>query len=52
MTESKRARPQIARKAVSSHSSPHSQEVQFSLHVYTGGIKPHSFYFINNKIGW
>ena len=38
-------------RAVSSQSSHHPQEVllaQFSLYVYKGGLKPHSFHFICN----
>ena len=37
-------------RAVSSHPSHHPQDVilaQFSLYVYKGGLKPHSFYFIS-----
>ena len=37
------------RRAVSSHSTQHPQEIplaQFSLYVHTGGLKPYSFYFI------
>ena len=33
-------------RAVSSHSSPHPQGVQFSLHVHKGPIQLHSFHFI------
>ena len=38
------------RKAVSSHSSHHPQEVllvQFSLYVHKGGLKPYLFHFIS-----
>ena len=38
------------RKAVSSHSSHHPEEVllaPFSLYVHKGGLKPHSFHFLS-----